>query len=130
MSESRNTKQKSIIINYLKEHENEHLSIEKIQNDLEDKVGMATIYRLIKNLCIDGCISKIPLNKQGFCYKYTEEKCKCSKHLHLICKQCGNIEHLKTDIIPILQKQALKENGFDLENDKITLYGICKDCRR
>lgn len=130
MPEIRKTKQKEIILKYLIEHENEHLSIEKIQLDLKDNVGTATIYRMMNKLCQEGYVMKTPLNKQGFCYKYNKNKCNCNKQFHLICEECGNIEHLKTDIILNLGRKVLKKEGFDIDIEKLSFYGLCKKCRR
>ena len=66
MIKERNTEQKEILIKYLKENSNKHLTIQKIYSDLENKVGMTTIYRIIKSLTEKGIVTKIPMeSKQG-----------------------------------------------------------------
>lgn len=129
MSEIRNTKQKDIILEYLNKHKNEHLTIEKIKKDLSEIVGEATIYRLIKKLIIEGEITKIPLSKQGFCYKFNNKKCSCEEEFHLICEKCGSIYHLKTNIMDILEKKAREDMEFEISKENISFYGICKNCR-
>ena len=52
MGKERNTRQKEVIINFLKENENKHLSISDIKAVLGDEIGLTTIYRIINGLLL------------------------------------------------------------------------------
>jgi len=56
MGKERNTRQKEVIINFLKENENKHLSISDIKAVLGDEIGLTTIYRIINSLINQGFI--------------------------------------------------------------------------
>lgn len=130
MNNERNTKQKKIVIQCLQKHNNEHITIEQIQKEVQGQVGMTTIYRIINKLVDEGIVLKIPLNTQGFCYQYNGEKCKNHKHYHLICEDCGKLVHFESDEIEATKKEALEKENFSIDLEKITFYGKCNDCNR
>ena len=59
MVKKRNTRQKEIIIKFLKENESRHLSINDIKCVLGDEIGLTTIYRIINSLVVQGLELKI-----------------------------------------------------------------------
>ena len=130
MKNIRKTKQKDYLIEYLKNNNSKHLSVEKIQNDLYGKVGLTTIYRILNYLLDKGLVSKISLeNKQGFCYQYNEKNENCNNHYHLICEKCGKLIHFESDEIKKINEEANANNGFEIDNSKVVFYGICKNCK-
>ena len=131
MKKERNTDQKEKVINYLKENSEKHLSIEHIYEDLKDDVGKTTIYRIINNLIEKGIVTKIPLeNSQGFCYKYNSKNETCSKHYHLICEKCNHLYHFKSKEVAKVSKEAKQNENFEIDNNRIVFYGICKQCKK
>ncbi|NLC87680.1 MAG: transcriptional repressor [Clostridiaceae bacterium] len=131
MIKTRNTKQKEKIIKYLKENKNKHLTIQEIQNALEDQIGLTTIYRMVNCLVEKGEIIKIPLdNKQGFCYQYKEHTAECESHYHLICEECGDLIHFKSDKVLNIIEQAQEDKKFFINNEKVVFYGKCKECQK
>ena len=131
MKQERKTEQKEVLIKYLKENSNKHLSIQEIYSDLQDEIGMTTIYRIINSLIKKGIVTKIPLeNKQGCCYVYNEEKDEdCSKHYHLICEKCNNLFHFESKEVEKVSKEAQKKEDFEIDNERIVFFGICKKCK-
>lgn len=130
MKKERHTEQKDIVINYLKQNSNTHLSIEDIYADLKQAVGKTTIYRIIKDLTEKGCITKIPLeNKQGFCYKYNSKNENCNKHYHLICEKCNQLYHFESKEVDKVSQEAKQNENFEIDNNRIVFYGICKECK-
>ena len=128
MQKTRNTKQKTKVIECLEKHKNEHITIEEIEKELKGTVGTTTIYRIINKLVEEGIIAKIPLNTQGFCYQYNKEKGECHKHYHLICENCGKLVHFESKEIEATQKEALQKENFNIDLDKVTFYGVCSKC--
>lgn len=120
MKNERNTKQKEKLILYLKQNENKHLTIQQIQEDLKNELGLTTIYRIMKCLLDKGEIIKIPLeNKQGFCYQYNEKQKECKHHYHLICESCGKLIHFESKGISSIIKDAKKNDDFMINHEKI-----------
>ncbi len=130
MKKERKTEQKEILVKYLKENANEHLTIQKIHGDLQDEIGLTTIYRIINSLIEKGIVTKIPLeNKQGCCYRYNSKSEQCHNHYHLICEKCNNLVHFESDEIKKISKQAEENEEFQIDNDRIVFYGVCKNCK-
>ena len=131
MKKERKTEQKEIVINYLKNNNEKHLSIQEIYSSLKDDVGKTTIYRIINNLIDKGLVTKIPLeNSQGFCYKYNSKNETCNKHYHLICEKCNHLYHFKSEEVAKVSKEAEQNEDFEIDNNRIVFYGICKKCKK
>lgn len=131
MSVERKTNQKEILVNYLKENANKHLTIQKIHDDLKGEIGVTTIYRIINSLIEKGIVVKIPMeNKQGCCYRYNIEEDECKEHYHLICEKCNRLVHFESKEIPKVSKEAMKNEDFEIDNNRIVFYGICKECKK
>ena len=129
MKKERNTEQKEILIEYLKNNANKHLNISEIQNDLSNEISLTTIYRIINSLVQNGIVSKLPLEKsQGFCYQYNTEKEHCSNHYHLICEKCNKIIHLENNEINNIVKKIENEKNFKINTNRIVFYGLCNEC--
>lgn len=130
MKRKRNTKQKEFLIQYLQKHSNTHLSIKEIQEELKDKIGTTTIYRIINDLIETGIVTKIPLEyKQGYCYRYNFKRQNCNEHYHLICEKCNKLLHFESKKINNLANEINKTEDFQINNDRIVFYGVCKECK-
>lgn len=126
---SYNTKQREIILNYLKEFKNDCITVEEIYNYLKEKnneVGKVTIYRYLDKLNEEGIINKYIFEKGNkMTYRLIEEKDKCSPHLHMICTKCNKLFHLDCNEI---EKHISSEHNFKIDNCKTVIYGLCKKC--
>lgn len=134
MIKKRHTKQKEIVINYLKNNTHKHLTAEKILLDLKkenENVSQATVYRILSDLSNEGLVRKyISADNKCSCYQYVDSVHKCSMHYHLICDKCGEITHFENEEMEKMKKDILKNEQFDLNLQKVVLYGKCKKCLR
>ena len=129
MKKERNTEQKEILIEYLKNNANKHLNISEIQNDLSNEISLTTVYRIINSLVQKGIVNKVPLeNSQGFCYQYNPEKEHCSNHYHLICEKCNKIIHFENNEINNIVQKIENEKDFKINRNRIVFYGLCNEC--
>ena len=132
MIKRRNTKQKDIVINYLKNNTHKHLTAENIVSALKkekEEVSQATVYRILSNLSKDGVVRKyINEGNKCSCYQYVDKDNKCNMHYHLICDSCGSVIHFENEGIEKVRDDVLKSKQFDLNLSKVVLYGRCKDC--
>ena len=75
--QNRNTRQKSMILEYLKDRQDTHVRAEDIIHDLnegEERVGKTTVYRVLKSLETEGKIRKYTLSeKSPACYQCQEK---------------------------------------------------------
>lgn len=133
MVKKRNTKQKEIIINFLKENKDRHLTAEDILLELRkqsEEVSQATIYRNLSELVKEGELRKyISDVAKKACFQYVDNVNKCSKHYHLICDECGSIIHFEGTELQKLKDKILGKNKFEVNLEKVVLYGKCEKCK-
>ncbi len=126
----RNTKQKDILMNYLKENSDKHISVKEIKEKIGSKVGTTTIYRILNSLVKKNEVKKIPLDeKQGFCYQYNASIKECHSHYHLICEECGKLEHFECKKLQNVIEDAKQDKDFSINENKVVFYGKCSKCK-
>ena len=125
--ESYKTKQKDIILNEIKKHNND-FTVMDIYNELNKKIGLTTIYRLMDKLVIDESVSKT-IGKNNTVYYHYLEKCDCDDHFYLKCDSCGALEHVDCECIKELSNHISKKHKFVL-TDNIIINGFCNKCRK
>ena len=120
------TKQKDIIINCIKNHE--EFTINEIYEELKGKVGLTTIYRKIDSLVEDNKVKKY-IGKDNI--TYYQYLCECDKdnHFYLKCDKCGNLEHVDCDCINELSEHINKNHEFEINKQNIVINGVCKNCK-
>ena len=125
-SESYNTKQKDLILEAIK-NRNSEFSAKDIYNDLDNKIGLTTIYRYIDKLVNDEVLNKTIGGDNTTYYQYLEE-CSCHNHFYLKCTDCGKLIHVDCDCIEELTNHITKKHKFKPNKDHIIINGICKEC--
>lgn len=124
-----NTKNKLTVINCLKANQDKHLTIEEIDNLLNKKISLASLYRIIDNLVLDGLVRKYVIDRNNSaCFQYIDNGNK-HKHFHLLCTKCGKLFHLECHEVDRLLTHIKDEHGFDVDITKVNLYGVCKECQ-
>jgi Fur family ferric uptake transcriptional regulator len=128
----RNTKQKQIIVEFLKSNQDKHLTADEIVDKLKVsnlKVSKATVYRFLNNLSEDGTIRKYLLSENlSNCYQYVKNLKECNKHYHLICDSCGKVLHFEDVDMEKIQKRILESSKFKIDLQRVLFYGKCKAC--
>lgn len=127
-----NTKQKQIILSFLKENYAEQFSCETVSDMLRDAgtpVGKTTVYRYLEKLAESGKARKITGgNSKSALYQYIDEEMNCHSHMHLKCLKCGDFVHLGCDFMHGVNEHILNHHHFTVDNSKTVLYGICEKC--
>lgn len=75
----------------------------------EMKVNISTVYRNLEQFVDAGQLIKYkPGNNDVWMYRLNQQFSQCHEHLHLQCKECGKIIHIKKEsmdsIITMLEK--------------------------
>ncbi len=88
-------------------------------NKRDHKIGIATVYRFLKDL-----------EKKGELHSYICGKRKIysldqKSHTHFVCEQCGKKKHLNIKKIDFLEKISGKVCHFQLD-----ITGLCEECLR
>lgn len=124
------TKQKEIILKYLKQNYEKDLTAEKITTYMIKKnkqCSQTTVYRYLKQLVEDGIVRKYYIdNSTSSCYQYINND-KCKGHLHFKCEICGKTLHLHKFNIEEMES-LLREYNIELNPNRIILYGKCNEC--
>jgi len=118
-NKERTTRQKKVILNYLKSVKTHpsakdvHLAVKKKL----PKISLGTVYRVLKSLEKKGEIQELACNVSHF-------DGDTSFHSHFICEKCGKI-------YDIFNKNFFKKNlkVGEIKNYKVYFYGICKKCK-
>lgn len=127
----RMTNQRSEILKEFIKNEGEHLSIEKIYNNLKYKgIGISTIYRNV-NLFVNLEILK-EFKVDDINYYELKMYARKPLHIHFKCKKCGDIKDIvdREIILKHLKTNKLIEEKYSLEiNDVDIMYcGLCTNC--
>ncbi|MCL2355422.1 MAG: transcriptional repressor [Oscillospiraceae bacterium] len=123
------TKQREVILDYLKANSDKHLTVEDIANHFKNEVGQTTIYRYINMLVNDGLVRKYIVGiGQPACFQYTSTTKKCETHYHLKCNKCNRVFHVECEMFEDVEKYLQEKHCFKIDNSKLLLYGICKQC--
>ena len=132
--QNRNTRQKSMILEYLKDRQDTHVRAEDIIHDLnagEERVGKTTVYRVLKSLEIEGKIRKYTLSeKSPACYQFSGGHPECRHHYHLMCSECGRLIHFESEHMRQLADEMMAKEDFAVDESKTVFYGCCGECRR
>ncbi len=125
------TKQKSYVMQILKNNKDKLLSPEDILDLLKESdevCSKATLYRFLDNLVLTKEVRKCYNQKNNrFEYQLAQED--CSRHLHLKCKNCGLVIHLSCSDTEAYLSHISEEHGFLIDNFLSTIYGLCPKCR-
>jgi len=119
------TSQRKLILEELKKvctHPNAH-QLHQLVLKQDSSIGLATIYRTLDFLEKNGLILKLQSTENEARYDGNVDK-----HLHLICKQCGDVIDIFDCKNIDIDSQELKESKFEPELDYLEISGLCKKC--
>ena len=87
------------------------------------RLGLATVYRALRNLSEAGEIVSVFIQNEAPRYEYV----KSGHHHHFLCRKC----HAVFDISGCLGKEAflpMIPGNFRMDDHEITLHGVCAAC--
>ena len=129
-----NTKQRDLILEFLKNSKGEHVTADSILAYLEKQgtpVGKATVYRYLDLLEKQEIVRKYQTDdRRKFCYQYIEDIMNCRCHYHLKCLKCGKLFHITCEELDHVGEHMLKEHGFLVDDSRTVYYGVCERCRQ
>ena len=120
----RYSEQRQVIYDMLKatkRHPDVDEIYEEVRKTLPD-IGVATVYRNLKQLVEAGLVTTLETKKSSIHYDAD-----VSEHIHFICEDCGRIDDF---FLESGLKQKVEDSGYELKREKLILYGLCPDCRR
>ena len=123
-----NTEKRSELIAFFENGSGQAYTIDEIcRSILPDGKGKSTVYRIVSELVEAAVVKRISDGKTRHCtYQYIGNE-ECHSHLHLKCRDCGQLIHLNDDISHKFSDSVLSFGGFTLEEGCL-LFGKCKSC--
>lgn len=108
----------------------EHLSAEDVYRTLldegEEKIGLATVYRVLTQFESAGLVSRHNFDGGQAVFELDEGR----HHDHIVCTHCGRVAEFVDPTIEERQSKIAKEQGFELTDHSLVMYGKClrPDC--
>lgn len=136
MEESRQLKEAGLkittprlkILQILEQAREHHLSAEdvyKALKELDEDVGLATVYRVLSQFEAAGLIKKHNF-EGGYCvYELSQGE----HHDHLVCLKCGRVEEFVDEVIETRQQMIAEQAQFKMTDHALNIYGLCADCQ-
>ncbi len=107
-----------------------HLSAEDVYRHLledgEEKIGLATVYRVLTQFETAGLVARHNFDGGQAVFELDQGK----HHDHIVCTRCGRVVEFVDRTIEERQATIAKENGFELTDHSLVMYGNClrPDC--
>ncbi len=124
------TKQRELILGYLKSNSDRCLSADEIISGIstpEKRASKATVYRCLELFTKEGAASKfIGSHGDGAVYRYNSGH---SDHFHLKCTACSGTVCVDCGFISRMQEHFYNHHGFTVSKTQTVIYGLCKSCK-
>lgn len=122
----KNTSQRALVWETLLETD-DHPSVEDIRERLLEKghrIGLSTIYRMLKILLESGMIRQSKLTSQT---RY-EPLIHQPNHIHFVCNRCGKTEEFPSRRIERLIREETDKHDFQPVYSRYAIFGFCRQC--
>lgn len=118
------------ILELLETSEQRHLSAEEVFNLLremgENKIGLATVYRVLTQFEAAGLVTRHHFEGGNSVFEIDRG----THHDHLVCVKCGKVDEFMDETIEARQKQIAQENGYQMTDHSLHIYGVCGECQQ
>ncbi|MFD1930712.1 Fur family transcriptional regulator [Nonomuraea mangrovi] len=88
-------------------------------------VNISTVYRTLELLEELGMVTHTHLNHGAPTYHLATE----ADHVHLVCRDCGEVSEVRLELADGLVKGLDDEMGFETDVRHLTVFGRCRNCR-
>lgn len=122
------TPQRAIIFQAIEKLEG-HITAEEIFEQVQKVnpyVSLATVYRTLELLLELNLINQTNFGRSQAYFALKAH----GPHHHLVCSECGHIEEFSDIIFDPIRAELDQQYGFQAQTDHISIFGICKKCRR
>jgi Fur family ferric uptake transcriptional regulator len=122
------TPQREMIIEAVAHHTS-HLTADELFNLVQDRskaLNRATVYRTLELLVEEGLVSRSDFGQGEMVYAPVEH----GPHLHLVCRQCGNVTAADHNIADPLCETLLEKHAFHAECGHLAIFGLCSNCQK
>lgn len=103
-----------------------HLTAEQVATQVDVTVNLATVYRALAVLEDVGLVRSVRLDDDG---PTSWELSHPDDHVHLVCTQCGAVDHHVGSAVAQLRQHLLEGHGFQATDIDLVVSGLCAACR-
>ena len=89
-------------------------------------VNITTVYRTLELLESLGLITHTHLNHGAPAYHAAGG----DEHLHLVCRDCGQVNEAPPTLIDTLVRDLAEQRGFTVDVGHVAIFGVCAQCRQ
>ncbi len=124
------TQQRNVLLQFLQKNHDKMFTAKQISDALKDKnISRSAVYRNLAELEEEQKIKRsVKTGSREAFYQYCDLQI-CKTHIHLSCTNCGKIFHMENQIAEALVCKLENAEGFEINKEKTTLYGLCRDCQ-
>ena len=101
------------------------VSAADVHESLGDRVGLASVYRVLESLSAVGLVRRVDVGDGIARYEPLRE----SHHHHLVCTTCGKVEAFDDPALERAIRRVEAKSGYAVEQHDVVLQGACADCR-
>ncbi|MFG6120738.1 MULTISPECIES: peroxide-responsive transcriptional repressor PerR [Thalassobacillus] len=120
------TPQRHAVLEYLL-NSMTHPTADEIYKALEGKfpnMSVATVYNNLRVFKDIGLVRELTYGDAS-----SRFDCNTTEHYHVICESCGKIVDFHYPSLDEVESLAEQVTGFDVNNHRMEVYGICSDCQ-
>lgn len=89
-------------------------------------VNISTVYRNLELLEELGLVQHTHLGHGAPTYSVKGD----DDHVHLVCRECGEVEEAPREVVGDVVERLLANQGFRLDVGHFALFGTCAECDR
>lgn len=120
------TPQRQLVLEAVKELE--HATPEAICSRVRQTargVNISTVYRTLELLEGLGMVTHTHLGHGAPTYHLATE----ADHVHLVCRDCGEIQEISPEMVQSMVTTLDRELGFETDVRHLTIFGRCSRCK-
>ncbi len=87
-------------------------------------VNISTVYRTLELLEELGLVQHTHLGHGAPTYSVNTD----DDHVHLVCRNCGEVQEAEADLLGEAVSRLAQERGFTLDVGHVALFGSCRSC--
>lgn len=125
---TRNSKQKSALLNLLKKGILDHPTADEIYREIKKvcpSISMGTVYRNLNVLSDRGEILKLEGTESADRFDHNT-----FPHGHMKCTQCGKIVDIMSGKHTEAMKKEFEAEGFQIDSINVVVRGCCPECAK
>ncbi|MCY4583188.1 MAG: transcriptional repressor [Chloroflexi bacterium] len=122
------TIQRVAVLDAIREMEG-HVAVDKVAARVRAKhpqMDLATVYRIAGLLSRLHLLNEVSIGGVSH-YEYALPG---QRHGHMVCEHCGATIHAMTTPLDELREALLRDTGFELHLEHLTMSGLCLECRQ